>query len=153
MDSNYQVVSGNAILNIYTFFLLIANILLVCLLKTGIVNILIILPFFNLFNFIVLYGRFYSFCYDDNEIVVKHMWSKSIKKYLYDEISHVEFRKIPRIGKVFVVISKSGRKRGFGASVINREALEKMVSEINSILKEKDPALSDMLSESKSNRI
>lgn len=134
MGSKYRVVTGNAIINIYTFFLLIANLILVLLLNT-LTNILIILLFFNLFNFMLLYGRFYSFYYDDNEIVVKHMWSKSIKKYLYNEISHIEFRKIPRIGKVIVVICKSGRKRGFGASVIETEALEKMVTEINSKLK------------------
>jgi hypothetical protein len=131
MKDGETILTGNGIINGYTFLLLFVNVIIILLLDISVSSYVLLLLIFNLFGIIILYGRFYSFIYNNKELCVRHLWSGIKVKYKLDDLSQIELKRVPKIGKVIIVKEKSGKKRGFGASVINIQSLEMMVKDIN----------------------
>ena len=129
-NNNYTIISGNKYFNFYTFLVIFADVLLFFQLNnklgTKIISILIL----DAFAFLILYGLFYSFYYNKEEIIIKHLWTKKEIIYKMQELTDIKLKSVPTFGKVVVLYTKNGRKRGFGAAIIGLELLNKMILDI-----------------------
>jgi hypothetical protein len=130
IDKKHEVISGNKYFNFYTILIILADVLLVYKLGDKLTTIIISVIILDVFAFIVLYGLFYSFCYNREEIIVKHLWSNRKKIYKINELTKIELKSVPTFGKVVVLHTSSGKKRGFGAGIIKLELLNKMIHDI-----------------------
>lgn len=136
---DYITLKGKTVLNIDILILILVDILLISQLKTPIHKLLITICVFDLIILFFLHTRFYYFAYNDVEIIVHHLWFKFTRKYNVSDIERIELVSIPYNGRSILIKTKTGKKRRFGAVMINKDALNKMVLETNNqIMQDKD---------------
>jgi len=125
-NSENRTIKGSRF-NFDIIILIVIDLLLVFELKASFFNKAGIVIIFTIVGLILISSRFHYFSYNANELIVKHLWFGTKKRYLLSKIESIEIKKSPYNGRAIVIRDKYGHKGIFVSAYIKREELAEMI--------------------------
>lgn len=137
-DYGCKTIKGSGLINIEILILLVIDLFLIFNLDGGVINTTIIVLVISVFDLCLIYNRFHYFSYDNNELVVMHLWVSRKRVFQLKNLAAIKLVKAPYNGKSILVTEKSGIKSSFGANTISKKKLDEMLDFLEKKISEFD---------------